>query len=76
MYGQFIHIAKISRWRIKAFFDKLKIVDLCRKKRNTAIPPRYRHVLKKGDFNTLPAIHSIIGNSGFCSILNKKADNT
>ena len=32
--------------------------------------------LKKGDFNTLPAIHSIIGNSGFCAILNKKADNT
>ena len=28
------------------------------------------------DFNTLPAIHSIIGNSGFCAILNKKADNT
>ena len=26
--------------------------------------------LKKGDFNTLPAIHSIIGNSGFCAILN------
>ncbi|NSK09073.1 hypothetical protein G7B22_11455 [Blautia sp. MSK.20.9] len=24
----------------------------------------------------LPAIHSIIGNSGFCAILNKKADNT
>lgn len=38
----------------KGFFDKLKIVDLCRKKRNTAIPPRYRHVLKKGDFNTPP----------------------
>ena len=54
MYGQFIHIAKISRWRIKAFFDKLKIVDLCRKKRNTAMPPRYRHILKKGDFNTPP----------------------
>ena len=27
-------------------------------------------------FNMLPAIHSIIGNSGFCAILNKKADNT
>ena len=38
----------------KGFFDKLKIVDLCRKKRNTAIPPRYRHVLKKSDFNTPP----------------------
>ena len=39
---------------IMCFSQQTYALHMCRKKRNTAIPPRYRHVLKKGDFNTPP----------------------
>ena len=47
----FMFAAVLIPFRRRAFFDRLggRIAN-----KDTAIPPRYRHVLKKGDFNTPP----------------------
>ena len=44
----FIFMVEISRWRIIAFFDQKILCGLLQIKMDTAIPPRYRRVLKKG----------------------------
>lgn len=40
----------ISRWRVMAFFDRRALGGLLQIKMDTAIPPRYRRIPKKGRF--------------------------
>ena len=48
MISVFILIARIVRWRGYAFFNWCRSWTLRKSKKDTAIPPRYRRVLKKG----------------------------
>jgi len=48
MISVFILIAGIVRWRGYAFFNWCRSWTLRKSKKDTAIPPRYRRVLKKG----------------------------